>query len=235
MSEEYNAKFRADTQGFIRRNFMTAVGIGVLQSGHAPFDLHHHLVNGNPVVRLDAWSPHCTEVPVLGYWVPQGGSCLIPANPGVRAYVFTPDFSGCSILVDQIDAGQYRVYHVQGGAYHLRDEYLGSRDRHGLGLAGAMTFDDYGDAARPRGFAFLKYENRRWWIYYQRQNGVGLGYHHGQLVALGPQTVRGGARVPLADLTREVPRLNARHSGRDLPITRNIRAQRQMLPNDKLW
>ena len=171
----------------------------------------------------------------MGFWVPQGGSCVVPANPGAVSFVFTPDFSGCSILVDQIDAGQYRVYHVQGGANYLQNEYLGAHDGHGLGLAGSMTFDDYGDAALPRGFAFLKYENGRWWIYYQRQNGVGINYGNGHFRAVGPQTVRGGARVPVADLTSEVPRLNARHSGRDLPVTRNIRAQRRMLPNDELW
>jgi hypothetical protein len=106
---------------------------------------------------------------------------------------------------------------------------------HGLGLAGSMTFDDYGDTARPRGFAFLKYETGRWWIYYQRQDGAPLAYVRGQLMAMGRQSLRGGARVPIADLTCEVPRLNARHSGRDLPITRNIRTQKRMLPNDELW
>jgi hypothetical protein len=237
MSGTFNSLLTANTRGFLKHNFLTAVRFPGQAAGTAPFDLHHYIVNGSHVVTLDLWAlpPHSDAPPLAGYWVPQGGSCVVPANPGTRRYVFTPDFSGCSILVDQINASQYRVYHIQGGANYLQGEYLGGPYGHGLGLAASMTFDDYGDAALPRGFAFLKHEAGRWWIYYQRQNGIGLGYNNGQFQAMGPQTVRGGARVPVADLTAELPRLNARHSRQDLPITRHIRVQRRMLPNDELW
>jgi hypothetical protein len=117
MSKFYNAMFSAYTQGFIKHNFMTAAGIARLDGGHAPFDLHHDIFMGTHVVRLAAWSMESSEVPLLGYWVPQGDSCLISAAPGARAYVFTPDFSGCSIFVDQINRDYYRVYHVQGRVF----------------------------------------------------------------------------------------------------------------------
>ncbi len=234
MSKNYNSMLREYTRDFLRHNFTTAVGIAPMRAGESPFDLHHSLVERQHVVRLDAWSPQSDEQPLLGYWVPQGGSCSVPRNPGHRGFVFTADFSGCSILVDQMGVDEYRVYHVQGGAGYLESEYLDQPD-HGLGLAAAMTFDDYGDAAHPRGFAFLKNEGGRWWIYYQRQNGVGLRYAAGEYTAMGPQTIRGGARVPVADLTREVPRQNAKHSGRDLPQGRNVPTQTTMLPNDELW
>lgn len=225
-------QFRNNTRNFVRQHFLTAVRYPGHAGGLTVFDLNAHQVNRNNIITLD--TAHGVP-PLMGFWVPQGGSCRVPANPGAMSFVFTPDFSGCSILVDQINANEYRVYHVQGGGNYLQAEYLNPIHDHGLGLAGAMTFDDYGDAHLPRGFAFLKYEGQRWWIYYQRQNGVGLGFNNDQFHAVGAQTVRGGARVPIADLTVESPRVGARHSGRDLPVTRNIRAQRQMLPNDDLW
>jgi hypothetical protein len=232
MSTQFNNQFRIDTRNFVRQNFLTAVRYPGQVAGLTSFDLNHHLINHHHVVTLDRFTQ---DPPLMGFWVPQGGSCVIPSDPGATSFVFTPDFSGCSILVDQTNEGQYRAYHVQGGAQYLQQEYLGDANGHGLGLAGSMTFDDYGDAALPRGFAFLKYEQGRWWIYYQRQNGVGLGYNHEHFYAVGPQTVRGGARVPVADLRFEVPRLSARHSGSHLPITRNVRTQVRMLPNDELW
>lgn len=231
MSTEFNNRFRIATQDIVRRYFLSAVRYPGQSGGFTAFDLNHHSVNNN-VVTLDAAG---RSYPLMGFWVPQGGSCVIPTNPGTGSFVFTPDFSGCSILVDQIDTNQYRVYHVQGGSNYLQKEYLAVHNGHGLGLAASMTFDDYGDAARPRGFAFLKYENGRWWIYYQRHNGIGINYSNGRFCSMGPQTVRGGGCIPVADLTSEVPRINGRHSSRNLPVTRNIRAAQRVLPNDKIW
>lgn len=224
------------TTGFLKHNFLTAVRLPPTPASRARFDLNHHFVNQQHVVTLDRWTAQSSdENPILGYWVPQGMSCAIPARPGTTNYVFTPDFSGCSILVDQLNANSYRVYHVQGGANYLQTEYLNSPYSHGLGLAGSMVFDDYGTSGAPRAFAFLKYEAGRWWIYCQTQNGIGLGFNNGRFLAMGPQTVRGGVRIPVADLTSEVPRLNAKHSGQYLPVTRNIRVQRRMLPNNEFW
>ncbi|MGC8532911.1 MAG: hypothetical protein ACP5M1_12820 [Acidiphilium sp.] len=240
MTNGMNWNFQNNTQNFLRQTLITAVRLPPLHAGNAIFDLAHHNVGGQNVVTLDAYNllgggGVGWEAPLMAYWVPQGGSCVVPAAPGGRRLVFTPDFSGCAILVDQLNAGNYRVYHVQGGAGHLNNEYLNPIHNHGLGLAGAMTFDDYGTAAQPRGFAFLKFEAGRWWIYQQRQTGVGLGWVGGQLVPIGPQSPRGGAKVPVANLTQEVPRLNATQNGIDLPITRNIRAQTRMMPNDEIW
>lgn len=235
MSGTFNALLTLSPRGFLRHNFLTAVRYPGHAAGAARFDLEHHLVGGSHVVTLDpAGQPYADE-PLKGFWVPQGDSCIVPNNPGVGNYVFTPDFSGCSIVVDQISIGEYRVYHVQGGANYFQSEYLRGPHDHGLGLAGSMTFDDYGSPDAPRGFAFMKHEGGRWWIYYQQQNGVGLAYNSGEFHAIGPQTVRGGARVPIADLTCESPRHNAKHSGLDLPVRRNITTQRRMLPNDELW
>ncbi|EMM7535725.1 hypothetical protein RVW77_004567 [Citrobacter braakii] len=234
MSTEFNHRLISATRDVLSRYFLTAVRYPGQCDGLTAFDLNDHSVMNNHVVTLDA-AVVGRSYPLMGFWVPQGGSCVIPANPGTQSFVFTPDFSGCSILVDQIDANQYMVYHVQGGSNYLQKEYRDAYNRHGLGLAASMIFDDYGDAPKPRGFAFLKYENGRWWIYYQRHNGIGINYSKGRFHTMGPQTVRGGGRIPVADLTSEVPRINGRHSGQHLPVTRNIQVAQRMLPNDEIW
>tara|TARA_R110000787_G_scaffold49111_2_gene117834 strand:+ start:6020 stop:6628 length:609 start_codon:yes stop_codon:yes gene_type:complete len=200
MSDNLNQELRANTLLFVSSKFMTAAGIAGLEAGSAPFNLHKHTIDGNVVARLAPWNANAGELPLLGYWVPQGGSCLVPVDPGARIFVFTPDFSGCHIRVDQIDAGNYRVYHVQGGGNYMQTEYQQGPHDHGLGLAGQLDFDDYGTAQLPRAFAFLKFENTEWKIYYQSQNGVGLGFAEGVLRAIGQQTVRGGGIKDVAKL-----------------------------------
>ena len=258
MSNNWNRFFCADTKGYIKEHFVTAVGMRVIPAGPRQFDLHHQVVSGYKIARINAWdtSSHDDE-PLNAYWLPQGKSCVIPRTAHRSRFVFTPDFSGCSILVDQIDAHRYRVYHVQGSKWHLRNEYLTpSAHAHGLGIAAAMTFSDYGAACLPcrtrcgreqtRGFAFLKFEDGRWWIYAQGQDGVGLSYQAGQYTITGQQTPAGGVRIPVADLTCEFPRVYARHDGEELPYAsalgfglRGSTARRaifaRMLPNDDRW
>ena len=82
----------------------------------------------------------------------------------------------------------------------MQTEYQQGPHDHGLGLAGQLDFDDYGTAQLPRAFAFLKFENTEWKIYYQSQNGVGLGFAEGVLRAIGQQTVRGGGIKDVAKL-----------------------------------
>ena len=197
MSDGLNQEFRTDTAQFIATYFMTAVGFPGLDPGQAPFNLHRHTVDGNVIARLAPWNGLAGELPLFGYWVPQGGSCLVPATPpGNRLFVFTPDFSGCHIRTDRIDDANYRVYHVQGGGNYMQEEYLDVRGEDDV-LAGQLNFEDYGTDDLPRAFAFLKYEDDRWHIYFQRQNGVGLGLNEGVLQAIGQQTVRGGGIIPV--------------------------------------
>ncbi|GBQ93876.1 hypothetical protein AA23498_1859 [Acetobacter nitrogenifigens DSM 23921 = NBRC 105050] len=151
-----------------------------------------------------------SESRVSAYWIPQGGSCLIPTNPGEGTLAFTPDFSGCSIVVDQIDDDQYRFYHVQGGSArgsagsYFDEEYLADGIDHGFGFAGCMRFDDYGIEGRPRAFAVMKYQDGRWWIYFQRQAGQGgIGWAGNEPSIAGVQKVLGGGRIPVADLLRQ--------------------------------
>jgi hypothetical protein len=103
-------------------------------------------------------------------------------------------------MVDQIDDANYRVYHVQGGSNYMESEYTNGPHDHGRGLAGSLMFSDYGTDDLPRAFAFLKYEDDSWHIFYQSQNGVGIGFANGQLVAIGRQTVRGGGTKNIESL-----------------------------------
>lgn len=52
--------------------------------GLTAFDLNDHSVMNNHVVTLDA-AVVGRSYPLMGFWVPQGGSCVIPANPEHRA------------------------------------------------------------------------------------------------------------------------------------------------------
>lgn len=233
MSSNWNRFFNAETKGYLKEHFMTAVAIRKIPAGPRQFDLHRQIASGYKIARLDAWdASSADDEPLNGYWVPQGGSCVIPRFAMRSHYVFTPDFSGCSLLVDQIDRHHYRVYHAQASRAHLANEYLNPAGyRHGLGLAAALTFGDYSAACtacktlcgreQTRGFAFLKFEDGRWWIYAQGQNGVGIAYADGRYTINGPQTPSGGVRIPVADLTCEVPRTPERHDGVALPgVTR---------------
>jgi len=115
---------------------------------------------------------------VDGYWAPQGGYVDIPVHPEWTepGYVFTPGFSGCSMVVDQIGLDRLRVRHVEAG--HEFPQYNGlAREEHGGGLSAAMEFHDYGlrvdqngnaDAILT-GFAFMKYDRttRSWTLHFQ--------------------------------------------------------------------
>lgn len=77
------------------------------------------------------------------YWCRQGKYVDIPIHPSTNdpKYLFTPPFSGCALVVDQIDSERYRVYHVEGGKHDA--QYNNLRD-HGLGQVTTMEYKDYG-------------------------------------------------------------------------------------------
>lgn len=120
---------------------------------------------------------------VVGYWAAQGGYVDIPLHPkwGEPDHLFTPGFSGCSLVVDQMDASRLRVRHVEGGKELAQYNDL-ARHEHGLGLSASMEYPDYGlrvDASgqadsRLLGFAFMKYDRsgRAWKLYFQSSEGV---------------------------------------------------------------
>ena len=91
MSSHWNQFFSAETKGFIQEHFMMAVAIRALPAGPRQFDLHHQMAGGHKIARLDAWDASSTDDdPLNGYWVPQGGSCVIPRFARRSHYVFTP-------------------------------------------------------------------------------------------------------------------------------------------------
>lgn len=120
---------------------------------------------------------------VLGYWAAQGGYVDIPLHPGLGQpdHLFTPGFSGCSLVVDQMDTSRLRVRHVEGGKELAQYNGLATNE-HGLGLSTSLEYPDYGlrvDAngradSRLLGFAFMKYDRsaRSWKLYFQSSEGA---------------------------------------------------------------
>ncbi|MGE8186420.1 RHS repeat domain-containing protein [Pseudomonas sp. NPDC086278] len=120
---------------------------------------------------------------VAGFWAPQGGYVDIPLNPtGTEpTYVFTANFSGCSLTVDQLNDNVLRVRHVEGAKENAQYNDLPAT-QHGMGLAGAMEYRDYGfdldEQGQPEevisGFAFMKFDQKLqvWNIHYQTVQGA---------------------------------------------------------------
>ncbi|MCV2224182.1 hypothetical protein [Pseudomonas mercuritolerans] len=121
---------------------------------------------------------------VVGYWAAQGGYVDIPVHPkwGEPDHLFTPGFSGCSLVVDQLDASRLRVRHVEGGKELAQYNGLATHE-HGLGLSASMEYPDYGlrvnangqADSRLLGFAFMKYDRaaQSWKLHFQASEGAG--------------------------------------------------------------
>lgn len=110
------------------------------------------------------------------YWAPQGGFVDIPMHPkdGEPNYVFTPDFSGCCLVVDKISDTTLRVRHVEGGKEEEQYNTLQAMDI-GNGMVGNMLYDDYGiinGHENSCGFAFMAYNGGRWIIKWQSNVGT---------------------------------------------------------------
>jgi Uncharacterized alpha/beta hydrolase domain (DUF2235) len=110
------------------------------------------------------------------FWAPQGGFVDIPVHPrnGEPNYVFTPDFSGCCLVVDKINDTTLRVRHVEGGKEEVQYNTLQASEI-GNGMVGHMLYDDYGiiNGSENRcGFAFMVYSGGRWVIKWQANVGT---------------------------------------------------------------
>jgi len=161
MAEGINRYFMADTRAFVDANYLTTAGIFHPPEGTMAFDLHRQEGITPSVVTIEPTNTAKNDESIRGYWVPQGGSCDVPIIAADRAYVFTPDFSGCSLIVDQISDSMYRVYHVTGGNGYVEMEYRKRRDPASK-LAGVMTHEFYGAPGAPRALMFMKFEEGRW-------------------------------------------------------------------------
>lgn len=122
------------------------------------------------------------------YWCHQGKYVDIPIHPtgDQPKLLFTPTFSGCTMVVDLIEKeinGKsepvFRVYHVQGKKENA--EYNDLTD-HGYGMVTSMQYRNYGyykaDVHKPETFtenyigsAFMAYSEQanKWILYHQSQ------------------------------------------------------------------
>ncbi|SPB13796.1 hypothetical protein NOV72_01061 [Caballeronia novacaledonica] len=209
MANGINRYFLQDTKSFIQSNYLTTAGIFRPPQGASKVDLVREEGVEPSVVRIVPRDQIEADEAIRAHWVPQGGYCDVPIIGGEKNFVFTPDFSGCSLLVDQRDATTYRVYHVTGGSQYFTSEYATKRSADDR-LAAAMTYEFYGTAGAPRAVMFMKFEENRWWIYYQSQTGAGYGLSGGNAVARvqGSQltdSIRLAGRMPVSRPEREVP------------------------------
>lgn len=120
---------------------------------------------------------------VSGYWAPQGGYVDVPIHPAWDQpdHLFTPGFSGCSLVVDQMDATRLRVRHVEGAKELAQYNDL-AREEHGLGLSTSMEFHEYGLRVDKNGnadsiltgVAFMRYDRslRTWTLHFQSSQGA---------------------------------------------------------------
>ncbi|WP_175964441.1 TcdA/TcdB pore-forming domain-containing protein [Burkholderia pyrrocinia] len=112
---------------------------------------------------------------VNAYWAPQGSYVDIPIHPGPNDsnILFTPDFGGCHIAIDQINDDTYRVYHVEGGKENVQYNNLPD---HGYGHVASMESRDYSqdtpNGQSASGHAYMIYEDGTWKIRWQKQHVV---------------------------------------------------------------
>ncbi|WP_460121200.1 hypothetical protein [Pseudomonas sp. H3_G09] len=131
---------------------------------------------------------------VSAYWAPQGGYVDIPAHPTTDQpdHLFTPDFSGCALVADQLDANRLRVRHVEGSKELAQYNGLASEE-HGWGMSTAMEFHDYGLRIDDKGqadailtgFAFMRYDRteRAWKLHFQSIQGVANVARHSSVTS----------------------------------------------------
>ncbi|WP_250625323.1 hypothetical protein [Pinirhizobacter soli] len=111
---------------------------------------------------------------VEAYWAPQGQSIGIPARPdiaGAPELVFTPDLSGCSVVVEKKGDRTLRVSHVQGG--HHNEEFaslhIEPRD-----ITAILSHENYSNGRNDQAAAFLKFDrgSGEWNIHWQERQGT---------------------------------------------------------------
>ncbi|MGO0693089.1 RHS repeat domain-containing protein [Pseudomonas guariconensis] len=133
-------------------------------------------VNALQIVHTKTMTSQRSPEMHYAYWAPQGGYVDIAAHPrqGEPELLFTPGFSGCSLVVDKMSEETLRVRHVEGSKEDAQYNDLDEAE-HGMGMLGAMEFTDYGFHVTADGkvvenvtaTAFMKYEEGEWRIKYQ--------------------------------------------------------------------
>lgn len=122
--------------------------------------------------------------PVFAYWLPLGGYVDVPVIPEKDdpKYVFTPGFSGGSLVADVHNISTLRIHHVAGGKENNENEKDDGDEEHGFsaayGNAGRLLHSDYGFHVNPdtckyvengKACAFIKFDSgiQHWVITFQ--------------------------------------------------------------------
>lgn len=135
---------------------------------------------------------------IQAYWAPQGGSIGIPVRPDRGRdpqVVFTPDLSGCSVVVEKMNEESLRVSHVQGGRHHEDFSRLGIDPRR---VTAILSHEHYANgSSNDQAAAFLKFDrgSREWNIHWQARQGTINIQGTDVRVGAGPMTLRGSGSV----------------------------------------
>ncbi|BBE10380.1 insecticidal toxin complex protein C [Mycoavidus cysteinexigens] len=172
-------KYLADLKAGVGQVFLFSLSKYTVESGHSVVSLDM----GNLVAEsMEMASGGDGREFINAFWAPQGGYVDVPIHPSKEEakIVFTPDFSGCSLMVNQIQKeGRefYRFRHVEGSKERQQFFELNSKEEWGLGLAANMNYEDYGisqNQENTRGFAYAIYSEitGNWVINWQGQSNV---------------------------------------------------------------
>lgn len=134
---------------------------------------------------------------INAYWLPQGGHTNIPIIPTENQphHVFTPDFSGCLLIIDKLKNGnEFKVYHVSGEK-NIKSQYTDKRNPEDIKVTEISPRDYMDSDDLMLAFIFMKYEARsngkKWHIHIQKQEGAPIGNILGELTLNGPIYPRG--------------------------------------------
>ncbi|MGE0377095.1 MAG: hypothetical protein AB7I48_05205 [Planctomycetaceae bacterium] len=175
-----NAAFEANPLQFVNGHAINVVRpVADLQVGAISeimnFDLVPNAGGTVDEVRLAMVPPgsQAHETPIRAYYVEYTSVSLQGTNPKYRdvpkknppaRFVFTGQLSGCSLIVTNLDANQYRVYH---------DARVNSSKLH-ANVVAKFDFSDYELAGQNTGLAatLMFYDRDRWVL-------VGQGQQYG--------------------------------------------------------
>ena len=162
-------------------NSLSRHTIEILQNGGVlnflALRFHHKYSNVGAFKIVENAKLWNAQTILWSYWLPQGKYLDIAKHPDATRqpiYVLTPNFSGCSVVLDELDESTLRVYHVEGGK---ENQQYNDIPNHGLGQLFYMSYTDYGYYTRNgttfeniTAYAFMQYSvaNREWQIHYQR-------------------------------------------------------------------
>lgn len=189
-------EFRRDHFKLFASEPITTSGISASQAnvpGEHYFKVTRHKVtdhrtgNSAGTCLVVSFSPD--QSGIAGYWVPQGGEATVPKRPEAgRSFVFTPDFSGCSLIAAKSphSSDDLIVQHVEGGKHLAQVEKAWPKQGRSFGsVEAAMTATDYAN------FNAKGELTTQAFAYYSAREGVWSTYSQSREATMSPRNAGG--------------------------------------------